>query len=516
MNAKHRAASLLLGVLLAACGSTPATPTPAGSTPSASTPTRAAPTETATVEPSLALTTVPSMAAPTGTPTPAPSAAAPTSTPLPAPSPSLPVVGTADESSIRLAPRPDGGLFASIAAAGGTVLASLDRAGRLRPGWPIVLAGYSGCEIVADPADGSVRAVCATYHPAGTRAFAYDDAGRQLARWPADLLGNLDEWDRERPRLVDGQLYVITHSWNPPSATLVRVSTEGSVRSGANLWGLAAGNSPAWSIGEVAIGPDGTAYAMAYSDDHSATQITAVDLGGARPGWPIRIKGYASTPSFGPDGRLYLTVELPGGGKSRVVALSRSGKAIAGWPVELPIAAPVAWNGAGDVLAAPVVAPDGSAFVVAEDNELPFGGTTAYAIDGSGQPRAGWPYSAPSGLVWPGYCPPCTTGCGLWRSDPVAGPDGSLHLLHIGGSIVAVGTDGAVKAGWPVVLRRAGAEFEAVAVGADGTAYALAIEPERYEDTECETGSPVPVSSATIVAIASDGAIRYRTTIVSP
>ena len=403
----------------------------------------------------------------------------------------------------------DGGLFVGIPASGGTVLASYDAAGRLRSGWPISLAGAYGCEIAADPADGSVRAVCATYHPAGTRAFAYDDAGRQLAGWPADLLGNLDEWDRERPRLVNGQLYVVTHSWNPPSATLVRVSAEGTVRTGANLWGLVAGHSPAWSLGEVPIGPDGTAYVMAYSDDQSATQITAVDLGGARPGWPVRIDGYASRPSFGPGGCVYLAVELPGGSKSRVLALSRSGKAVAGWPVELPIAAPGAWNGAGDVLAAPVVAPDGSAFVVAEDS-------TAYAIDGSGQPRAGWPYRAPSGLVWPGYCPPCTTGCGLWRSDPVAGPDGSLHLLHVGGSIVAVGTDGAVKAGWPVVLRRADAEFESVVVGADGTAYALAIEPERYEDAECETGSPVPVSSATIVAIAPDGAIRYRVTVMEP
>ena len=519
MNTKRPAASLLLGVILAACAGTPTSPTPAGSSGA---PTPAAPSGAVVVEPSPAPTTAPRTAAPTATPTPAPSAAAPTSTPLPAPSPSLPVAGTADESSIRLAPRPDGGLFASIAARGGTVLAYLDRAGRLRPGWPIVLTGYLGCEIATDPVDGSVRALCATYHPEGTRAFAYDDAGRQLAGWPADLLGNLDEWDRERPRLVNGQLYVVTHSWNPPSATLVRVSAEGTVRTGANLWGLVAGDSPAWSIGEVPIGPDGTAYAMAYTADHSATQITAVDLGGARSGWPIRIKGYASTPSFGPGGRVYLAVELPGGSKSRVLALSRSGKAVAGWPVELPIAAPEAWNGAGDVLAAPVVAPDGSAFVVAEDYELPFGGTTAYAIDASGKPRVGWPYRTSTGLVWPGTCPCSATGCGGFRSDPVAAPDGSLHLLQLapsagtGGSIVAVGTDGAVKAGWPVVLRRAGAEFEAVAVGADGTAYALAIEPERYEDAECETGSPVPVSSATIVAIAPDGAVRYRVTVMEP
>jgi hypothetical protein len=63
MSTKRRAASLVLGVLLAACGSTPATPAPVGSTLSAPTPTRAAPTELATAEPSLAPTTAPAMAA---------------------------------------------------------------------------------------------------------------------------------------------------------------------------------------------------------------------------------------------------------------------------------------------------------------------------------------------------------------------------------------------------------------------------------------------------------------------
>ena len=420
-----------------------------------------------------------------------------------------------------MVPQPGGGLYVSIPATGGTVLASLDRVGRLRPGWPIVVAGYSGCEIAADPADGSLRAVCATYNPSGARAFAYDGAGRQLAGWPVDLPGgSVDEWRRERPRVVDGQLYVVTRSWDPPSVTLVRVSPTGSVRTGANLWSSVANNAER-GVGEVVIGPDGTAYVAGYSDD-SATQITAVNLGAARPGWPIRIKGLASKPSFGPDGRIYVTVGQPTGSSSQVLVFTRDGKAIPGWPAELPVAAPVEWNGAGDPPpGAPVVASDGSAYVVTEEgNYPPTGGTTAYALDESGNLRLGWPFRTSTGLVWPGICPPCATGCGWWRSDQVAGPDGSLYLLQVapnagtGGSVVAVGKDGAVKAGWPVVLRRAGAEFWSVAVGPDGTAFGLAIEPERYEDTGC--GAPIPLSSATILAINPDGTVRYRVTVAEP
>ena len=519
MNAKRRAASLLLGIVLAACANTPTSPTPAGS---AGAPTPAAPSGAVVVEPTPAPMTAPPTAAPTTSPTPAPSAPSPTSAPLPAPPASLPVAGTGDE-SIRMVPQPGGGLYVSIPAAGGTVLASLDRVGRLRPGWPIVVAGYSGCEIAADPVDGFVRAVCATYHPSGTRAFAYDGAGRQLAGWPVDLPGgSVDEWRRERPRVVDGQLYVVTRSWDPPSATLVRVSAEGTVRTGANLWGLVAGDSPAWSIGEVAIGLDGTAYAMAYSDD-SATQMIAVDLGGLRPGWPIRIDGYASRPAFGPGGRIYVTVGLPDGSSTQVLVFTPEGRSVPGWSTELPVAAPRVWDGAGDPPpAAPVVASNGSAYVVTEegdDNYPPHGGTRAYALDRSGNLRPGWPFRTSTGLVWLGECA-CATGCGQSRSDQVAGPDGSLYLLQVapnagtGGSILAVGKDGAVKAGWPVVLRREGAEFSSVVVGPDGTAFALAIEPERYEQTEC--GTAIPVSSATILAIEPDGTVRYRVTVAEP
>jgi hypothetical protein len=167
------------------------------------------------------------------------------------------------------------------------------------------------------------------------------------------------------------------------------------------------------------------------------------------------------------------------------------------------------------------VASNGSAFVVIQEGDYPpIGGTTVYALDGSGGVLKGWPFRTSTGLVWEGECGCGATGCGSWRSDQIAGPEGSLYLLQVaanagtGGTIVAVGKDGAVKAGWPVVLRREGAEFSSVVVGPDGTAFALAIEPERYEQTEC--GTAIPVSSATILAIEPDGTVRYRVTVAEP
>jgi hypothetical protein len=98
----------------------------------------------------------------------------------------------------------------------------------------------------------------------------------------------------------------------------------------------------------------------------------------------------------------------------------------------------------------------------------------------------GWPYEPSSAVAVPrpgleteheaGYCPTPVA--------PAAGPMGTLVLPleardpKVGGSLVAVGKNGQVRPGWPVGLKRAGAEFWAVAVGPDGITYALAVEPE--------------------------------------
>jgi hypothetical protein len=137
-------------------------------------------------------------------------------------------------------------------------------------------------------------------------------------------------------------------------------------------------------------------------------------------------------------------------------------------------------------------------------------GTTVVGVGPSGHVMAGWPYRSDTGYQAIGYSPPGDVDEGMSLAAPELGPGNILFLLHgakgpsaNGGSIVAIGPDGRVRPGWPVELKRPGAEFWSVVVGSDGTAYALAVEPE--------TGD---TSSASILAIAPDSTVLYTTTII--
>jgi hypothetical protein len=153
------------------------------------------------------------------------------------------------------------------------------------------------------------------------------------------------------------------------------------------------------------------------------------------------------------------------------------------------------------------VGPDGTTFVI----DLIASRTIVAGVSPSGQVMAGWPYRSEAGAQPTGVCPDGAVCEGSFWALPAIGPDNGLYLIHgtadssTGGSIVVVGSDGRVRAGWPVELQRPGAEFWSVVVGPDGTAYALAIEPEAGES-----------SSASIVAIAPDSTVLYTTTIVEP
>jgi hypothetical protein len=175
----------------------------------------------------------------------------------------------------------------------------------------------------------------------------------------------------------------------------------------------------------------------------------------------------------------------------------------------LPITGTSAWSGAGPHSGpiAPVGAADGGAFVVGEAGSA----VAVYRIDPRGAVVDGWPHLGPTAMQWEGTCPAGSAGCGVWRSQPTLSEDGDLYLplaapdAQIGATLAAVGPDGRDLAGWPMHLARRGAEWWTSAVAADGTAFGLAVEPEAGGST-----------SATIVAIAKDGSVRSRTTVVAP
>ena len=114
---------------------------------------------------------------------------------------------------------------------------------------------------------------------------------------------------------------------------------------------------------------DGTAYLVHAGTD---SLITALTLEGLRPGYPIRVDGLASAPTFGPDGRLFVTVEATDAStgdavtdsNSQVVAFTRDGRIARGWPADVPFDT---WTRSGDggaMAERPIAAPDGSVYVV--------------------------------------------------------------------------------------------------------------------------------------------------------
>ena len=254
-----------------------------------------------------------------------------------------------------------------------------------------------------------------------------------------------------------------------------------------------------------AIGPDGTAYVNRTRDwdTRVRTDLLAFDAEGIRPGWPISVDGNAAAFAFDGASRLY-TFVMTADSERRTLVLDASGNLVGGTNEGLPYSTHP-WTGAGaDAPGSVLVTSDGRTFVVGGEN-----GTQIAGLDPSSAPVAGWPYESALRMEHAGYCGDGDTGCGTTRVGPVVGAGGILYIAHAapdssaGSSIVALGPDGRVVDGWPVGLRRSGAMFWAVEPGRDGV-FALAIEPE------------VRGYSATILSIAGDSQVRWRTTIVEP
>jgi hypothetical protein len=356
--------------------------------------------------------------------------------------------------------------------------------------------------------DGSVRVVCDAadspfdQQPAEVRAFAFDAEGRSLAGWPVQLGPTINQG--YEGRVVGHELTLLANHFVPGTTGNCRVTTvaaDGLIRRATD--GTPCGGS--W-----AVGSDGVAYGVGSVSDgtdgsSAVSQITSRDQDGVRAGWPVSFDGIASGPAFGSGGQIVVIVGSVVRRTSRVLGFHREGKSISASSAELPIATADSGVDCVGGMQPPLVAQDGTIFVFSEID------TAVLALDPSLEVMSDWPYRPATPLERPD---PWRGQEGLNCSSlavPAVGPDSTLYLplqardAAVGGSIVAVGPDGRVRPGWPVELHRPGAEFWSVAVGSDGTAYVLAIEPE--------TGD---ASSATILAIAPDSTVLRSTTIVEP
>jgi hypothetical protein len=344
-------------------------------------------------------------------------------------------------------------------------------------------------------------------------AFAFDSTGEPLDGWPVLLSGS------DAEARVTGDILslaettpgsdVVTEGQPSHAIGLVTIAPDGMTRSGDHVPML-----ETWPPGRWAIGPDGVAYGVQGSVGSEAiSQLMAIDDDGMREGWPISIDGIASTPAFAADGRVVLTVAFPGpgSGSSRVVVVDREGH-VADRSAELLIETGVlrptsdgSYECGVPVPRSPLVAPDGRIYVYSDFDD------PTYGLEASLDVLSGWPIVA--GLLerpnpWMGQG---DLDCAE-LAIPAAGPGGTVLLplkAHDpalgGGRLVAIGANGEPLGAWPVTLSRPGSEFWSVVVGADGTTYALAIEPEAGG-----------ASSATIPAIAPDSTVIYATTIVDP
>ena len=412
---------------------------------------------------------------------------------------------------IRMVPGAPGDLYLSIPATDGTVLGRLDATGAPAPGWPVFLPGSELCDQLLPNASGSVRLLC--HRPAAeeglggmiTRVHAFDSNGQAVPGWPIEIE------DVVTGRMVQDNLTLIVKPYvgdvaeldTPEPVFIVIIDAAGTARKGAEV--PIACCEQAW-----AIGPDGVGYGtIRHFNDPATMDLVAVSLAGVPDGFlPPTIYGNVSRPVFDAAGLIRVTVGSPAEPPAKTLAFDALGRAVPAGSSDLDIAATSEWWGAGPANPGPpIVAADGTAFIVSSAYEM----TDVIALDPTGQRVAGWPYHSDLGLQETGSCPPGDTGCGGYRAAPAIGPGNILHLVHArpsdsgGGSLVAIGPDGRVIDGWPLTLTRRGSEFWSVVVGADGTAYAMAIEPE-----------PNGSHSATILAIAPDSDIVYNVTIVEP
>lgn len=494
-------AVLVLGGLLGACGSS-ASPSPIVATP----------------VPSTAAASRTSVPPDPATPTPTVSATVQPTTETSTTSTVRPIRASAREISAqeaRLAPGPDGSLFISISIrTGPAILMLLDRSGRPRAGWPVEIKGSTRCGVPFSAGAGSVRIVCDARDRPGVdfddpeeRAFAFDAAGRLMPGWPVRLeaptsvgmgtgLTVLTERSADDPTTDD----IVLHE-----ASISTIADDGTVSHGSSVALPLDHFGYRWSVG-----PDGVGVGIVDVDeDADLGAITALDGSGTRPGWPVQVHGFGSAATFAVDGEIVIALGSAKTHRTRVSVLDSRG--IAHTSAGLPIATAERTGETGGCTAslpqAPVVAPDGTVVVYSELDD------SIFALDRRLAIKHGWPFEPATALQVAragleseheaGYCPTPVV--------PAVGADATLYLAlqarssKVGGSLIAVGPNGKVRTGWPVELKRPGAEFWSVVAGPDGTVHALAIEPE--------SGGK---SSASILAIAPDSTVRWTTTIIDP
>ncbi len=408
MNAKHRAASLLLGVLFVACGSIPAAQTPAGPT-----------------QPTLIATPSP-LSGPTAI-------ASATASRAPLPSPTNSVSGLPEGFRHELAC--DGNST-------GCQLHLYDEAGREQPGWPVDLVGGCWPENQAVGADGVAYVAC-RIDEEQVLFNAVAVGGTIVPGWPIRAAGYPLRTEVGR----DGTAYFGT------------VNEAGNGVLSIHAFGPDGHPRVGWPTvlprtADFALAPGGTVVGWWYEDVREGT----LDLQAARtrytmlgpngqplPGrWPITAIGTATAPSITKDGSVFYVTRLGDQPTGEVWGHDRRGNILDGWPYRLsPWYPPVP----------PELRPDGRLqFILGEyvlgDGTKP--DSQVIVLTTTGKVASGWPYRTTASLEGV----QCCTDCYSYFPHALSA-DGTLYLApwtENGAQVVALDGHGRVVTGWPYGL----------------------------------------------------------------
>jgi hypothetical protein len=465
--------------------------------------------------PSASFVTEPSgspSAAPVASQAPIASVSLPTATPTAVPPEaaiSFPI--RTSVSPVLMAPGPSGGVYVTVPSDDRIVAALVGPDGAVRPGWPVDL-GVTWCIELRAAADGTLRAICEA-PPRGDgiddpvlRVLGMDAAGRALPGWPVDVPGSVIEYGSPVAAMHGTDLTLVLRQYSGDTtqegvvdpAFVALIGATGRLQMGEPI------ESECCSTGVVPGSGIGLMLNRDYVGDGS-TEVTAFDLDGAI--WEATFDAVLSNPSFDGAGNAYFSEWRQVSGKNRMLVVDGAGHVIrARDDVRIDVA--FGYSGAGpEYPGAPVVAGDGSAYVVGNEG----GSLSILALDASGRPKAGWPFEPGTGIAQEGFCGQADTGCGTFDVRPQVGSDGTLYVagrpgaIGGGGFLFAVQPDGSERSGWPVGLRRGGAEFWDMVAASDGGVWALAAEPEGTERY-----------SSTLLSIAPDSTVRGKLTIVEP
>ncbi len=273
--------------------------------------------------------------------------------------------------------------------------------------------------------------------------------------------------------------------------------------------------TPCYGVSDPLFDAGGTAYLVAtlHTFHELDSAIFAFGPAGIRSPAPYHIAGVSWGLVRSPLGTVYAegaSFSLGTGGalidlqRSYLAALDASGHPTPGWPYSTPVP-----------LSEPTFGSDGTAYLVAGfviGVALDLGVHEVLALAPDGASRAGWPFVLPAGVG------PLHTSMGEGQvavgEPPVVGPGGPIYVAAgkgawgAGGDLVyALGPDGRVKPGWPYATVLSDGALLSGTVGGSAGALPPVPGPDGTLYLATRAGAGATIHDA-VVALGPDGRVR--------